>query len=1171
MKRHKLLSLVMSLSLTLALLVGVTPAAFAARAVMGDDPLAISQATDDYCPATKGAHSWIDREVLLEEATCTEEAVYRVHCLRCGYTTTLTTPALGHDWGEWDVIQEATCTEAGILTRECLRCGEEETAYLPALDHDFVVTEVIQEATCTEAGIQRCTCSRCGDTLDEVIPLAPHAFGEWYILTPATDWSSGTQEHTCTVCGTTEQAVYYLEGTLLPQDQEDAVTAFQVLLNQNGFDCGEADGSFGPNTQAATEAAEKASGHPSTGIGWTGLQAWLAGGAQTSAFDDYGWTIPSDEIQPLESASDLFSLLRSDPPRTHGGNGLVVVLQPLGGKISYDNPDSFLTLTTEVEGGVVPYTFEWRRETNRHSAKYEYLDDLLGSISLDAFTHQHFEKASSVKSEMQTAIAHAGLGSELAQEDLYSQVSWARIQMGSAVAKTESNDEGSSDYTAKTAGSYFCVITDSEGNWVATDTVLVEYNLYIYLQPSNTVIRDNSHAELSCAASGGSGNYLYEWYKVDGDVVDSTSETTTDKIEETGRYYCVVSCGVESVTSNTVTVYDAMPLKVSHTQEFYYITPGEDTADITMHIEGGIPPYTITWATDEAGELRILEEYTETEPVTYSNPSRVGYAAGRVAYTVSYPAEEARTYWLMVTDDSYNTQTDCSRVLDRTKQLKIEKQPEAEEDYYTKYLSIVMAEGTGWMDYYLYRDGELSYYIRKEAYSDDRLECSVYMNLAGEYYFHVEDSTGRWADSITVTVPWARTDYLRHPDPEAPIQIGWQPEGGDLSKRESGYITLSISVYNVFGWVKYTLYKDGRVYGSADLREKGGEAFLDITFCQKYAYEPGEYFFRVEDSTGRWIDSKKVTVTDSGTDVFSISIKASGNYRAGLDPYPDSGIEFYDIYGNSSSEVFSYDYYVKDLLTLEAVPKNGTGSISYEWTHDEFLGDYRFINETTRSMRSATIQVCRTGRYTCTAKDANGNIAKQSVKVYYYGTMPIIVQQPISVYENDSTLHVTCYAICEQTLEYKWEVKDPLLGEWVCAGYGETVRAWSSFRYRCVITNTVTGESLTSNEAHPYALQVVSWEQTLQSDKEHYRISLEFKGGGGPYVVQLCCIDTGARKHVETAYIDYFSEPGEIAHFRRWDLYCPDEELQSMGEYCDYYCIISDMHGNFCITRQIYY
>lgn len=64
-----------------------------------------------------------------KEPTCTEDgATGKVVCLQCGVTVKESTviPALGHKFGQWEVVKEATDKEEGLERRACVACGFEE-------------------------------------------------------------------------------------------------------------------------------------------------------------------------------------------------------------------------------------------------------------------------------------------------------------------------------------------------------------------------------------------------------------------------------------------------------------------------------------------------------------------------------------------------------------------------------------------------------------------------------------------------------------------------------------------------------------------------------------------------------------------------------------------------------------------------------------------------------------------------------------------------------------------------------------------------------------------------------------------------------------------------------------------------------------------------------------
>ena len=185
----------------------------------------------------------------------------------CPYSRSFT-----HDWSPWYVDEEPTCTEPGVEKRVCMNeCGQEETNTLPAYGHSFGSWETIKEATCQSEGIRERTCEDCGYTQEIYTDRLPHTWGGWTVLQEASDFSAGRRSRTCAVCGETDSQDFDPEGLLRRGDKGDAVKELQEELNENGYDCGTADGAFGPKTEAAVKILEEANGIAADGIAWPGV------------------------------------------------------------------------------------------------------------------------------------------------------------------------------------------------------------------------------------------------------------------------------------------------------------------------------------------------------------------------------------------------------------------------------------------------------------------------------------------------------------------------------------------------------------------------------------------------------------------------------------------------------------------------------------------------------------------------------------------------------------------------------------------------------------------------------------------------------------------------------------------------------------------------------------
>ena len=113
------------------------------------------------CPGPVNTVDVWDDGVVTTEPTCTTEGVKTYTCSN-GETRTETIPALGHDFGEWEITKSPTCTEKGSKTRKCSRCNETETIEIDALGHDWELES--DTVTCTEDGVKTYKCSRCNET-----------------------------------------------------------------------------------------------------------------------------------------------------------------------------------------------------------------------------------------------------------------------------------------------------------------------------------------------------------------------------------------------------------------------------------------------------------------------------------------------------------------------------------------------------------------------------------------------------------------------------------------------------------------------------------------------------------------------------------------------------------------------------------------------------------------------------------------------------------------------------------------------------------------------------------------------------------------------------------------------------------------------------------------------
>ena len=185
------------------------------------DPARAATCTED--GLTEGSHCSVCGKVLTEQqvisaahipmavagraATCTEPGLTEgSSCSVCKEVLVKQEiiQALGHSYGEWEVVQEATEGADGLKVRVCTRCNAREEKAIPGPAHEHtVVADPAVEPTCTESGLtEKKYCSACKAVLKEpeIITALGHDFGSWEIVREATEEEEGWEARHCSRC-----------------------------------------------------------------------------------------------------------------------------------------------------------------------------------------------------------------------------------------------------------------------------------------------------------------------------------------------------------------------------------------------------------------------------------------------------------------------------------------------------------------------------------------------------------------------------------------------------------------------------------------------------------------------------------------------------------------------------------------------------------------------------------------------------------------------------------------------------------------------------------------------------------------------------------------------------------------------------------------------------------
>ena len=147
--------------------------------------------------------------VVKVDATCTGQGSVTTKCSVCGKLLKETeyTPALGHKWGEWEVISGGNCKVEGKRQRKCTVCGETETISTGIGEHVYPEEGVVTPPTCTTDGFTTYTCTVCHNhsIIKDYTPKLGHKYSSDYrIVIEPTCHSTGSKAHYCVNCNAIE-------------------------------------------------------------------------------------------------------------------------------------------------------------------------------------------------------------------------------------------------------------------------------------------------------------------------------------------------------------------------------------------------------------------------------------------------------------------------------------------------------------------------------------------------------------------------------------------------------------------------------------------------------------------------------------------------------------------------------------------------------------------------------------------------------------------------------------------------------------------------------------------------------------------------------------------------------------------------------------------------------
>ena len=245
----------------------------AAMMLLGMMPTAM--AFSDYCHNMGMEHNWGEYNYPIGSHSCDD--IYR-YCVNCSYQE-----YVEHKPGRWypdPAYGPATCQKGTIEICDCVICGYKglnEREVGPS-GHSWSEWQVIGNATCKEPATERRECIYCGLEETQTGSYGAHKWGAWVVIQePDPSGRVGIRERKCSVCGKTERQEFYPDGTLKKGDKGEEVEDLQNKLNEQGHDCGTADGDFGSKTENALKDWQIVNGYTPDGIFWPGQRDEMFG------------------------------------------------------------------------------------------------------------------------------------------------------------------------------------------------------------------------------------------------------------------------------------------------------------------------------------------------------------------------------------------------------------------------------------------------------------------------------------------------------------------------------------------------------------------------------------------------------------------------------------------------------------------------------------------------------------------------------------------------------------------------------------------------------------------------------------------------------------------------------------------------------------------------------
>ncbi len=669
---------------------------------------------------------------------------------------------------------------------------------------------------------------------------------------------------------------------------------------------------------------------------------------------------------------------------------------------------------------------------------------------------------------------------------------------------------------------------------------------------------------MTVEAEGGEPDYTYEWYRTVQD-----NETLEQAKKLVGDFYRLLGMSEEAISAELDQyTLDSLSVLVGEEQEFHATQGGygyycvvtdsmdqkatsdiaktkstvsiwthpsttnimdKDSVTLSCQATGGSGEYTYTW-------YKVSKDEEDVELGSGAMATE-GANAGKLNELEVY---DCGLYCCVVDDQvtGHSVTSYIARVYAApTLGITIEDPYVTLDPTVTCEFSAVITGGVP--PYQVWWEVDNSAIPCEETVEEDRTITTAESDRAGLYYVYAEDEVGNYT----------RQSISRY---DADLKITRQPVGGTMYSND--HEDISIAIADGEAPYRYTLYLNNKVYKEETI--DAAEAVFEVR-------DPGVYYFKVQDSTGRGCTS--ATARFELPDIKITVLTPEGNIKRWGDP-----------------------------ANLEIEAEGGTEPYYYMWIKIGEDGSwYHDAN-----FNSSHYAAYEAGDYFCIVVDAEHDSAYSKVMtVTYTGRQPIIVKQPQSntnaALNVDGTLSgvtLTCEAVSvtkdDSDIEYVWEGYFQEYGNWVqLTLYKPTIEPTHPGLYRCRVYDGNTDQYIYSKVATVKAGLSIS-AKISGGEGARTELSYTVTRGKAPYRIEVYLEsqysthdEDGHKKDIpfEVLYNYRSNIPKEKATdeiavdtfycYVWWD--SKEQRFRRSTERADYYFVVQDAEGARITSNRI--